>query len=273
MGIKDALSKAVAGDPDKTGNLPATAAKGDVALAETAFDGLPTGYENVSAKDLIIPRLVVLQGLSPQLNKNKPEYIKEAQSGDFCDVATGEIWKEGLDLIPCYYATVYLEWAPRDSGKGLVANHGTDADKAHKNAQMNEKRQWITKEGNLIAETATYFCLNMSAGARRSFIPFSSTGLKDARQWMTLITNEKLTRSDGSTVPAPLFYRSWTATTVGKSNAQGDWNGWKFKPNKTILEIGGKALLDEAVDFHREAKDGLVQGSFEPEPQEDNDKM
>lgn len=275
MSIKSALKDAIAGDPDKNAaNVPATQAGG--ALADpSVFEGLPTGYENVSAKDLIIPRLVVLQGLSPQLNKNKPEYIKGAASGDFCDIAAQEVWKEGLTLLPCYYATVYLEWAPRDSGKGLIANHGTDAERAHKNASMNEKRQWITSEGNLIAETATFFCLNMSAGGRRSFVPLSSTALKDGRQWMTLITNEKLTRKDGSSFTAPLFYRTWIATTVGKSNAQGDWNGWKFKPGLTTWELGGQALLDEAVDFHRQAKEGLVQGSFDqPDNQEeDSGKM
>jgi hypothetical protein len=271
VSIKNALKTAIAGDPDPKQNVPATQAQGGALADLSAFEGLPTGLENVTAKDLIIPRIVALQGLSPQLNKNKPEYIEGASSGDFCDVATGNIWKADLELIPCYFAVVYLEWAPRDSGKGLVANHGTDVERAHKHATMNDKMQWITKEGNLIAETATYFCLNMSAGGRRSFVPLSSTALKDGRLWMTAITNERIPGTDKQ---APLFYRSWIANTVGKSNAKGDWNGWKFKPGRMILDIGGKALLDEAVDFHKQAKDGMVQGSFDQENvTEDSDKM
>lgn len=278
MSIKDTLKGIVASEQQMQAANPGTAvakqAGGGVPVDPAMFEGLPTGYENVTAKDLIIPRLVILQGLSPQLDKNKPEYIQGAASGDFCDVATSEVWKEGITIIPCYYATVYLEWAPRASGKGLVANHGTDAEKAHKHATLNEEKRWVTKDGNIVSETATFFVLNMSAGGRRSFVPMTSTQLKNARQWMTIITNEKLTRRDGSQMQAPLFYRSWEAYSVGQSNAKGSWNGWKFRPGKTILELGGKALLDEAVEFNKQAKEGLVQGDFaNEETAEDTDKM
>lgn len=278
MSIKDTLKGIVASEQQMQSANPSTAvakqAGGGVPADPAMFEGLPTGFENVTAKDLIIPRLVILQGLSPQLDKNKPEYIKDAASGDFCDAATSEVWKEGITIIPCYYATVYLEWAPRASGKGLVANHGTDIDKAHKHASMNEEKRWVTKDGNLIAETATFFVLNMSAGGRRSFVPMTSTQLKNARQWMTILTNERIVRRDGTEMQAPLFYRSWEAYSVGQSNAKGSWNGWKFRPGKTILELGGKALLDEAVEFHKQAKEGLVQGDLAgEEPAEDADKM
>jgi hypothetical protein len=36
------------------------------------------GMEDVSSKDVIIPRLTLLQTLSPQLNKKKGEYIEGA---------------------------------------------------------------------------------------------------------------------------------------------------------------------------------------------------
>lgn len=278
MSIKDTFKGIVAGEQQMQAANPGSAVAkqaGGVPVDPSMFEGLPTGYENVTAKDLIIPRLVILQGLSPQLDKNKPEYIRGASSGDFCDVATSEIWKEGITIIPCYYATVYLEWAPRASGKGLVANHGTDAEKAHKHATLNEEKRWVTKDGNIISETATFFVLNMSAGGRRSFVPMTSTQLKNARQWMTVISNEKLTRKDGSQMQAPLFYRSWEAYSVGQSNAKGSWNGWKFRPGKPILELGGKALLDEAVEFNKQAKEGLVQGDFAGDEtvEENTDKM
>jgi hypothetical protein len=273
VNIKSALKTAIAGDPDPVLNksVPAAQVQGGALAEANAFDGLPTGYENVTAKDLVIPRIVVLQGLSPQLNKNKPEYIEGASLGDFCDVATGSIWKSDLELIPCYYAVVHLEWGQRDSSKGLVANHGTDVVKAHKNAKQNDKGQWTTNDGNIISDTATFYCLNMSDGGQRCFVPMSITALKDARLWMTSIAKQNI---EGTDRQAPIFYRSWIANTVSKSNAKGDWNGWKFKPGRTILDIGGKDLLAEAVAFHKEAKEGLVQGTFDREDsEEDSDRM
>jgi hypothetical protein len=275
VNIKSALKSAIAADPDPkapvTQTVPATQAKGSaLAEADAAFAGLPTGYENVTANDLVIPRIVVLQGLSPQLNKNKPEYIEGASNGDFCDVATGSIWKGNLELIPCYFAVVHLEWAPRDSGKGLIANHGTDVIRAHKHATKNDRGQWVTKEGNIISDTATFYCLNVSDGLQRCFVPLSSTAIKDAKLWMTAIGKQTL--SDGS--QAPLYYRSWFANTVSKNNAKGDWNGWKFRPGRKIIEIGGIPLRDEALAFHKEAREGLVQGTFDREDATENsDRM
>lgn len=237
----------------------AVAAAGDF----SAFEGAPSGLENVTAQDLIIPRITILQALSPQLQKSKPDYNPIARQGDFCDTATGELWSDEMYVIPCFYARVYLEWAPRASGGGLVANHGTDASVLDK-CTPDEKRRLITPNGNLIAETATFFVKNMSANGRRSFIPLSSTQLKNGRKWMTVICNERLKRGDGSEFMPPIYFRSWKAIPVEQSNSQGSWFGWKFEPSKNILELDpSKSLLKECIEFHEQARDGLVRGDVE----------
>ena len=241
----------------------AVAKKASTALAEIdLFD--PKDVEEFSSKDIIIPRLNILQALSPQVNKKKPEYIEGAEQGDFCDVATSEIFKGELIIIPCFYAMVYLEWAPRDSGRGLVANHGMDASILAK-CKKNEKNQNILSNGNYVVETATYYVLNMSAGGRPSFIPLSSTQLKAARKWNTLIASQKINNpATGEDVPAPIFFRAWKAVSVESSNQQGDWYGWKFAPGDTILEIDPTGdLLHNAKELRRMAQEGLVKGDVQ----------
>lgn len=243
----------------KTTAVAKKPSKESTALAEfDLFD--PKDVEQFSSQDIIIPRLNILQALSPQVNKKKAEYIEGAEQGDFCDVATGEIFKDELTVIPCFYAMVYLEWAPRDSGRGLVANHGTDPSILD-DCKRNEKNQNILENGNYIVETATYYVLNMSAGGRPSFIPLSSTQLKAARKWNTLISSQKLTAPNGDDVPAPIFYRSWKATSIESSNQQGDWYGWKFAPDQNILELDPSGdLLRHAKELRRMAQEGLVKG-------------
>ena len=41
------------------------------------------GSEEVSSNDITLPRLQIIQDLSPQHKKNKPEYIDGAEVGDF----------------------------------------------------------------------------------------------------------------------------------------------------------------------------------------------
>jgi hypothetical protein len=220
------------------------------------------GLENVTANDVLIPRLTILQALSPQVQKTKPEFIKGADQGDFCDTGTGEIFKGSITVIPVFFARVYLEWAPRASGKGLVKNHGTDASVLDQ-TRRDDKNRNVLPNGNYIAETATFYCLNVSAGMRRSFIPLSSTQLRAARRWMTLITAEKLVASNGREFTPPIFYRSWECTPTSQSNAEGDWFGWKFEHGLTVPEMeDAAAILTEAKRFHEQCRDGLVSGDI-----------
>lgn len=225
------------------------------------FSGMASGgLENVTANDVIIPRLTILQALSPQVTKSKPEFIKGAEQGNFCDTGTNEIFVDSISVIPCFFARVFLEWAPRSTGKGLVKNHGVDASILDR-CTPDEKGRQMLANGNLIAETATYYVLNMSAGGRRSFIPMSSTQLRAARRWMTLITAEKVARADGSTFTPPIFYRQWEATPVEQSNNDGSWYGWKFEAGIALPQMDdGRHWLNEAKAFYEQVRSGAVVG-------------
>ena len=241
------------------------------ALAAVAaeFDAAPSGLDEVSARDVMVPRLAILQALSPQVTKTKPEFIQGAEQGDFCDIGTGDIFKGSMEVLPCFFATIYLEWAPRDSGKGLAANHGTNASVVGQ-AKANDNNQLILPNGNLIQETATYFVLNLSAGGRRSFIPLAATQIRSSRRWMTLITAEKIKRADGSEFTPPIYYRSWKATPLSASNAKGTWWTWKFEPSVPVLDLDpSKVLLGVAKEFCQEAPE-LAKSQAMRAAQDDN---
>lgn len=252
----------------ETGNALAVA--GQPSLPTEFLDEIETGstgLENVTANNLIIPRITILQSLSPQLQRKKAEFIEGAELGDFCDTAIGDIYKE-MTVIPVYFADILLEWAPRASGKGLVANHGMNRD-ILKECVQDDKRRWYhgkepNKETtNIISETATFYCLNVTAGGRRVFIPLSSTNRKAANRWLTLITNERVMGRQGKEFQPPIFYRSWKVTKTEESNAQGDWFGWKFEPGQTIFELDpSKNLLLAAKEFMEQARSGLVSGDL-----------
>lgn len=256
------------GDFFPMNDMTVTAPGGTEIADEELFHSGVTGLENITSADLLIPRLTVIQALSPQLQRNKPEYIEGAQIGDFCDTGTNEVFKGPIELLPVFYATVQLEWAPRNSGKGLVKNHGTDRS-ILEHTVRDEKNRNILSNGNYIAETATFYVLNLTAGGRRSFVPLSSTQLKAGRRWCTMITAERVNRG-GVAVPVPvLFYRSWIATSIEQSNAEGNWMGWKFSPDKKVMDIDPtKNLLREADAFARDAKAGLVKGDVAADPVE-----
>lgn len=195
------------------------------------------GLEKVRVKDLLIPRLALLQALSPQLNAQKPQFMKGAKNGDICDIAMEEIFEPPLSVLPVHYITQWLEWGPNRSG--LVAIHATDA--ALADCSQNDLKQWVNKKGNLVVETAQFYCLNLSAAMRRCFIPMAVTQLGSARKWVTQATNLKLLREDGkSKYTPPFFVRSYSLSATPTSNQKGSWFIWKVE--------GGEFLSSKGMD-------------------------
>jgi hypothetical protein len=220
------------------------------------------GFENVKSTDLVIPRITILQALSPQVQPKKPEYIQGAVVGDICDVGTQELFEAPLIFLPVYYVKQWLEWAPRSSGKGLVKIH--DDSSVIEECSLNEKKQPILPNGNYIAETAQFFGLNLSAGGRRCFLPMASTQLKKSRRWLTLATSEKVERADGTSFTPPLFYRTYSLSTVDESNAEGSWAGWKIERGERLQDFtpNWRPIFDEAMAFRESLKKGEARGDL-----------
>lgn len=237
---------------------------GAIAVADQFFsDQAGAGLDNVTAADMLVPRLTILQSLSPQLKPRDAAFIEGAQVGDICDVGTGEVFKGGILFLPVYYRKDYLEWAPRSSGGGLVQIH-SDASILDQTTR-NDKKQPILPNGNLIQETAQFYGFNLSAGRRMCFIPMASTQLKKARKWVTLAAGEELKRADGSTFTPPLFYRAYELGTADESNAQGDWSGWTVNRGPALPEIDfdgvpWQAVAQKAADFRLAIMGGEAKG-------------
>lgn len=226
-------------------------------------DNAGQGLENVTSSDVTIPRITILQALSPQINAKKPEFIKGAKVGDICDVGTGDLFETPLAFLPVHYIKQWLEWAPRASGKGLIAIHPDSL--ILDDCKQDEKGRYKTKDGNLISETAQFFGLNLMAGNRRSFLPLSSTQLKKAKKWLTLSTSEKIIRPNGTSFVPPIYYRSYELSTVEESNAEGDWVGWKIERGARLqdIEFNGmpwQEVLKDAMDFREKLIEGQIKG-------------
>jgi hypothetical protein len=240
------------------------AERGSSEIAQKEFDQFEgAGLENVGAADLLVPRISILQALSPQLNTKKTEYIEGAQQGDICDVGVGEKFSDGILFLPVYYRKDYLEWSPRASGKGLVSIHSSPA--ILDETTRDDKNKPVLPNGNYISETAQFFGFNLTAEGRQSFLPMASTQLKKARQWLTLATGEKLSRADGSSFQPPLFYRTYMLTTAEESNAEGDWFGWKIERGLTLPELEAEGhdwreLMNWAGLFKQSLEKGQAKG-------------
>jgi hypothetical protein len=232
------------------------------ATKAASFDTEDTGYENVKPGDLIVPRYTILQGLSPQVTKGKPEFDADARVGMIYNVGLQEVVGEEMLFLPVHYAKQFLEWAPRSSGKGLVQVHD-NADIMDQTTRDSNNRPTLGN-GNYIAETAQFFGFDLTAKTpRKIFIPMASTQLKKARRLLTLAMSEEVLRDDGTAYTPPIYYRTYNLTTVPESNQEGSWVGWKIERGEALPDLDNwQHLLAQAKLFRAALTAGKVRGDM-----------
>jgi len=99
--------------------LPAILPGRDVAVPDYIKEGTE-GLENVEPRDVMYPRAVLLQALSPSVIEGRgPEFIAGAVSNSM----TGEIWlkkNEVINFVPVYHFKQWIRWGDRDAGESIL---------------------------------------------------------------------------------------------------------------------------------------------------------
>ena len=235
------------------------------------------GLDTIGVEDLLIPRLTILQGLSPQIAQGRPEYDPNARVGQIYDVGMKECFPS-IRVVVAYYTRVWNEWMPRGAGnKGIIRRHTSNAILA--NTRPGESNVPTLPNGNVIVETAEFYVLNLTAGGRKSFIPMSSTQLKEAKRINNYITTEEVADRDGNLFNPPIYYRTVDLSAVPTSNAKGTWMLWKVdrgpllseQPNAGRLFAEVRSLREAIVSGH--ARGDMEEGEQANLPWNDNGKQ
>jgi len=88
-------------------------------------EGTGRGSEGVTADDVTIPRIDVLQDLSPQIKSAKPEYIEGAVAGTLFNTVTDELYGENVIFVPVFFRKEYVIWKDRKKGGGFRGSFPT----------------------------------------------------------------------------------------------------------------------------------------------------
>jgi hypothetical protein len=201
-----------------------------------------TGFENVTQKDLMIPRITILQALSPQCVEGKPQYNEKFRPGNYFDTGMNEQYGKTLDFLPVHFTKQYLIWAPRESGKGLQGI--SDDPNILNDTEKDMNGRDVLPDGNYVVETAQFFGVNL-LNLRLSYIAMVSTQLKKSRQLLMFATSEYIPQANGEEVQAPLWYRSYKLGTTPESNAKGSWAGYTVERSLSIPEMAQIGETDE----------------------------
>ena len=177
--------------------------------------GMNRGNENVKSEDLQLPRIDVLQALSPQVNKKKDEYIDGAEVGMLFNTLTGELYREGVHVTPVTFAKRFLVWVNRklDSEGGLrgVFDTAEEAEEFMNEQPDEDKLELVpTAEHLMLLDDGTEVIVSMA-----------KSKMKVSRKFNSLV---RLQGGDR-------FSKRYKITTVDDKSAQGEFQNISLSPD------------------------------------------
>lgn len=252
--------------------------------AETSCDFEQYAAENdvrdLESDEIITPRLVLLQGASPQVKKSSADYVQGAEEGHIFNTGTKKIYDgaKGILIIPCYHHRIYNEWIPKDSGGGLVKRWGSDESFKRDPNYQEEKGKYQSFEfddkGNRkvkteIIKTADHYVLIIDEETGEftpAVLGFSGTKYKVHRKFANDIAIADLEKKDGTgTIVPPSFSRAYRITTIPESNADNSWFIYRFervsgniKKNTPPQIKNLDAIIKTAIEFRKLAIEGTA---------------
>ena len=171
------------------------------------------GSEGVEAEDLSIPRVQIIQDLSPQHKKAKAEYIEGAEVGMSFNTATDALYADGFIMVPVLFRKEYVIWKDRKAGGGFRGS-ARSMDEAQKILQSLDDAAQCD-----IIDTAQHFCLLISDDkVQEAVISMSKSQMKVSRKLNTII------RIDGG----DRFARAYKVSVIADSSDKGDYYNWKI---------------------------------------------
>lgn len=146
--------------------------------------GPARGSENVGAEDLVIPRLELVQALSPCLKKNDAGYIEGIEVGMLYNNVTRQSYGQSVQVIPVFFKKEFIVWKSRKLGGGFVGAFAFNEEAESVRLSQEQPDQFQ------VNETANMFCLlrNPETGKLEEIVvSMAITKLKVARKWNSLI--------------------------------------------------------------------------------------
>lgn len=170
------------------------------------------GSEDVGAKDMILPRVDVLQALSPQIKKSDPAYIPGAEQGMVFNTVTGELYGNSVTFVPILFRKEYVVWRLRKAGGGFVGAFRTVEE-----AEMHRKALQTPDDHETVESHQHFVLLMTNHGPEEAVFSMTKSKLKVSRALNTLVQIAGVDR----------FAKAYKLDAVETSSDKGDF--WTFK--------------------------------------------
>lgn len=204
------------------------------------------GAENVGTDDMIIPRIELIQALSPVRKKSDPAYIEGAEEGMLYNNVTRTLYGTEVTVVPVYYTKQFLVWKDRKAGGGGSNGfRGAFASKELADRAIAE----LAEEALEVSDTAQHFVLVRNGDDwQEAVISMAKSKVKVSKRWNSLM---RLSNTDS-------FSRAYKLSATTETNAR---NESYFNFNVAALGFVNKELYERAEKLYETIRSGAVKVS------------
>jgi len=183
------------------------------------------GQENVGVEDLSIPRLDVIQALSPQRKKSDPAYIEGAEEGLLFNSVTQMLYGAAVKFVPVYFRKEWLVWKDRDSGGGFNGAFSTKTEGMQVAGELGNDYEAV--------ETAQHFGLIVhdDGTLEEVVISMSRSKMKASRQLNTL----------AKMIGGDRFSSAYEVSAIEVNGEKGDYYSLGIKRLEFVDEVTYRA--------------------------------
>ena len=182
--------------------------------------GTGRGNEDVSVDDLTIPRVSIIQDLSPYHKKSKPEYIDGAETGMAFNTVSKQLYGKELFIVPVYFRKEWVLWKDQSKGGGFFGAFSTQAEADQERASIEGENP----DDIEAVDTAQHFVLILGSDGNvleEAVISMSKSQMKPSR---ALNTQVRMAGGDR-------FSRVYALNVIEAQNKAGqDYFNWDIKP-------------------------------------------
>ena len=238
------------------------------ALAAYSYDGADNAAD-LDKDSYAIPRLAIIEKMSPELEEGDEAYIEGAKPGMIVNKVMGTLHTNDAPLlvIPVYRRRVYLEWVPRNQGGGFVAEHNmADGAELMTTTTRNEKNVDILPgTGNELHNVLEFYVLTSAdsgASWEPAIISMSRTRMAEGKKWNMRIDN--FMRNGQKITPLAQVY---PLTTAKRDNPDGVSHVFKVGAAQFLPEATSEdaAVFAQAQSFLDAIRQGTAQVDREAE--------
>lgn len=230
-------------------------------------DDAGAGFEHADQNAYSIPRLYMLQALSPQVGEKNPDYVEGAKAGMIFNSVTKQV-VEKITVIPVLYRQSWIEWIPRKNGGGYVGEYDR-IDPAWIRQTKGPFLVDSSDDANEVNDTRNFFLLLKGENSLDpAVLSLTASQIRRAMDWMTVMQNKR-GQHDGRSFPLPMFANIFELSGDFSSNEKGQWYSWKIVDTGELVPSDSE--LYQQCKVLREQVDSGIATAVAPDSDQTDD--